>query len=197
MKRNTSSSWGRLGLLALTACLCWTTSALHAQPAVYDLDPDHTFVTFEVVHFSTSTTRGRFGPVRGEVTLDVANGTGEVALRLATASVSTGIAVFDVRLRQPDLLASEEFPEAFFVARQMKFNNGHPTELRGEFTLRGIGQILSLRATRFACRPDPMGEVCGGDFEGELLRSSFGATLGLPLIADKVRLLVQVQGRRR
>jgi polyisoprenoid-binding protein YceI len=38
--------------------------------------------------------------------------------------------------------------------------------------------------------------VCGGDFEGELLRSDFGATFGLPLIANRVRLQVQVEGRR-
>ena len=51
-------------------------------------------------------------------------------------------------------------------------------------------------ARRFACRSDEGTEVCGGDFEGELLRSDFGATFGLPFVADRVRLLVQVEGRR-
>jgi polyisoprenoid-binding protein YceI len=39
-------------------------------------------------------------------------------------------------------------------------------------------------------------EVCGGDFEGEVSRSEYGATFGLPLVGDRVRLLVQVEGRR-
>ena len=38
---------------------------------------------------------------------------------------------------------------------------------------------------------------CGGDFEGEILRSEFGAAFGRPLIGDRVRLVVQAEGRRR
>jgi len=70
-------------------------------------------------------------------------------------------------------------------------------EVRGEFTLRGVGQPLSLFARHFACRLDEGVEVCGGDFEGEVLRSDFGATYLLPFVADRVRLRVQVEGRRK
>ena len=168
-----------------------------AAPAIYVLDPEHTFVHFEVQHFGTSTSRGRFGPVTGEVTLDRAAGRGEIGLRIATATVDTGIAVFNARLRQADLLASSEFPEAFFVARNFRFDGDRIAEVRGEFTFRGISQPLSLRVRHFACRQDGSVEVCGGDFEGEVLRSEFGATFGLPFIGDRVRLIVQVEGRRR
>ena len=47
-----------------------------------------------------------------------------------------------------------------------------------------------MRSARQAAR-----QVCGGDFEGELQRSDFGIVYLLPLVADRVRLLVQVQGR--
>jgi polyisoprenoid-binding protein YceI len=50
---------------------------------------------------------------------------------------------------------------------------------------------------RFSCRDVQGTEHCGGDFEGELLRSAYGATFGLPLVGDRVRLLVQVEGQRR
>ena len=173
------------------------TFAAHAAPAVYALDPEHTFVHFEVQHFGTSTARGRFGPVTGDVTLDRALGHGELGLRITTASVDTGIAVFNARLRQADLLASTEYPEAFFVARNFRLDGDRVAEVRGEFTFRGISQPLSLRVRHFACRQDGSVEVCGGDFEGEVLRSEFGATFGLPFIGDRVRLIVQVEGRRR
>ena len=173
-----------------------------AQPATYVLDPERSFVHFEVLHFNTSTIRGRFGPVPGEVVLDSAAGRGELSLRIATAGVDTGLKIFDARLRREDLLSSEAHPEAFFVARQFRFANGQLAEVRGEFTWRGVSQPLSLRTVRFACRPTVgaatgSGQVCGGDFEGELRRSDFGATFGLPFIADTVRLVVQVEGTRR
>jgi polyisoprenoid-binding protein YceI len=172
-----------------------------AQPVAYALVPEQSFVTFEVLHFGTSTIRGRFGPLQGAVTLDRRAGTGEVSLRVPTADVNTGVGVFNARLRQADLLASEAFPEAFFVATNVRFAGSAVAEVRGEFTWRGVSQPLALRAQRFGCRIDaqssPAAEICGGDFEGELLRSDFGATFGLPFVADRVRLVVQVEGRRR
>jgi polyisoprenoid-binding protein YceI len=179
-------------------CACATAGTpAGAEPATYLLDPEQSFVQFEVVHFGTSTLRGRFGPLSGAVTIDPAAGRGEVGLRVATAQVSTGVPVFDARLRKPDLLAVEDYPEAYFVARTFRFDGQGVAEVRGEFTLRGVGQPLSLRARHYACRQDAEGEVCGGDFEGEVLRSDFGATFGLPLVGNRVRLLVQVEGRRQ
>jgi polyisoprenoid-binding protein YceI len=181
------------GLLLLT--VLGAAPSASAQPVTYTLLPDLSQVTFKVLHFGTSTTRGRFAGLTGEVVLDRSKGTGEVGLRINTASVDTGISFFNARLRQDDLLASTAHPEAFFVARNFKFDGDRVLELRGEFTWRGVSQPLSLRAVRFACRQVEGAEQCGGDFEGELLRSAFGATFGLPLVGDRVRLLVQAEAR--
>lgn len=180
----------------LPLLLALASGAAAAQPTLYRLDPQHTFVHFEVMHFGTSTSRGRFGPIEGVVMLDRTRRAGELSLRIATGSVSTGIGFFDARLREPDLLATGAFPEAYFVATRFSIEGEQPAEVRGEFTFRGVSQPLSLFARRFACRMEQATEVCGGEFEATLLRSEFGATFGLPLIANRVRLLVQVEGRR-
>ncbi len=191
----------RSWLWAFATLAASATGTASAQAVAYTLIPEQSFVTFEVLHFNTSTLRGRFGPLQGEVLLDRRAGNGQVALRVATADVNTGLGVFDARLRQADLLASQAFPEAYFVARNFRYAGAAVAEVRGEFTWRGMSQPLSLRARRFGCRLDTQtsaaDEICGGDFEGELLRSEFGATLGLPFVADRVRLVVQVEGRRR
>jgi len=181
----------------LSALLALAAAPAAAEPASYVLDPQHTFVQFEVLHFGTSTLRGRFGPLRGTVTLDRDSGLGELGLRVSTAGVDTGLRVLDARLRQPDMLASDAYPESFFVARQFRFEGDRVAELRGEFTLRGSGQGLTLKALHFTCRQDDDKEVCGGDFEGRFNRSDFGTTFGLPLVADEVRLRVQVEGVRQ
>jgi polyisoprenoid-binding protein YceI len=181
----------------LAACLALPTATVRAAPASFVLDPDHSFVHFEILHFATSTIRGRFGPIAGEVELDRAAGRGRLSLQIATASVETGLPVFDARLRQADLLASDEFPAAYFVATRLRFEGDRLAEVRGEFTWRGLSQPLSLHGLRFSCRVEAAQEVCGGDFEGEILRSEFGSTFGMPFVADRVRLLVQVEGQRR
>ena len=167
-----------------------------AGPVTYQLDPDHTFVTFEVLHFGTSTLRGRIGPVTGEVTVDRGAKAGDLRLRIPVATLNTGMRVLDARLKQPDLLAATEYPEAYFVATRFRFDAaGGVSEVRGEFTLRGVGQPLSLHAKSFACRHDErlQREVCGGDFTGDLKRHDFGATFGEPFVSDDVHLVVQVE----
>jgi polyisoprenoid-binding protein YceI len=162
----------------------------------YQLDPAHTFVTFEVLHFGTSTLRGRIGPVTGEVMVDSTARAGDLRLRIPVDTVETGMRVLDARLKQPDLLATGEYPEAYFVATRFSFDAaGGVKEIRGEFTLRSVGEPLSLHARRFACRHDQMlkKDVCGGDFEADLKRGRFGATYGEPFIGDDVHLVIQVE----
>ena len=168
-----------------------------AGPITYRLDPNHTFVTFGVLHFGTSTLRGRIGPIAGEVTVDRTAKTGDLRLRIPVTTLDTGMRVLDARLQQPDLLATTEYPEAYFVATRFQFDAaGAVKEVRGEFTLRGVGEPLSLVARSFACRRDAtlQREVCGGDFDASLKRSRFGATLGEPFVSDDVHLVIQVEG---
>ncbi len=171
-----------------------------AEPLTYTFDAAASFVHFELLHFGTSTIRGRFGPVEGSVTLDRAAGRGELGVRVATATLSTGVPVFDARVRQADMLSTEAFPEAYFVASRFRYEGAQLAEVRGEFTLRGTSQPLSLLARRFACREEDAGggrvEVCGGDFEAEITRGDYGINYGLPFIANRVRLQIQVEGRR-
>jgi polyisoprenoid-binding protein YceI len=170
---------------------------VQAQTATWAIDPDHTHVHWEVSHFGTSTHRGRFDDVRGRIDWDRTANQAEVSIVVGTASVNTGGAVLDGVLRSSKFLSSDGSPDAYFVARQWRVGADGLPEMRGEFTLRGISQPLSLKATLFGCRQQDSREVCGGDFEGELSRSEFGITFGLPFIGDRVRLLVQVEAVRQ
>lgn len=181
----------RVGAALLLACTAGLASA-----ATFELDPDRSFVYFEVLHFGTSTTRGRFGPVRGAAELNAAERQGAVRLRIDMNSVDTGLAVFNSRLKQDDLLATTVHPEAFYVAERFVFEGERLSEVRGEFTLRGVSQPMALKAQRFSCRTNEQQQrICGGDFEASVKRSEFGMSFGLPFVADTVKLLIQVEGR--
>ena len=169
-----------------------------AAPETYALDAAATHVHFEIVHFGTSTLRGRFDTIEGSITLDRSTHGGNVSVAVDIASVSTGTPIFNGVLRGPYLLAAQAHPKAYFVARQFVFEGERLAALTGTLTLRGVDRALTLRALRFGCRPAeaPARETCGGDFEGELTRSDFGITHSLPFVADTVRLVVQVEGTR-
>lgn len=181
--------------LAITAAC----STAHAQGVTYLLDPSHTQVTWEVLHLGTSTLRGRFNRIEGHVTLDRAARKGELSVTIDTSSISTGVAPLDGLLRGTQGFSSQEHPKAYFIAQQLSFDGDKLASVRGEFTLRGTSQPLQLRATGFNCyqHPQLQREVCGGDFEAELQRSSFGINHSLPFVGDRVRLLIQVEGVRQ
>ena len=165
----------------------------------YRLDPTHTFVHWEVLHMGTSTIRGRFDrSVGASIEFDAATQRLDLGISIDTASVNSGVAVLDTLLRGDALLASAAHPQAYFTARAARFEADVPREVRGEFTLRGISQPLSLRALRWKCGLGLVfkREVCGGDFEAQIDRSSFGITHSLPFVGDRVRLLIQVEAIR-
>jgi polyisoprenoid-binding protein YceI len=188
------------GLSALA--LAGTALAAPAQPSAapgYLLDPTHTFVHWEVVHMGTSTIRGRFDKIGGNVQFDAQAQQLDVSISVDTASVSSGVPLLDALLKGREMLDVGAHPQAFFTARGARFEGEVPRELRGEFTLRGISEALTLRALRWHCGLSLVlrREVCGGDFEGELLRSRFGITHSLSFVADRVRLVVQVEAIRQ
>jgi len=183
----------------IIACLAaLAAGAALAEPVTYAIDAGHTRVWWETRHFGTSTQRGRFDSVEGHIMIDRAAGSGEVSISIATGSVSSGVPALDAVLRGASFLASQEHPTAYFVTRQLHFDGDRLAELRGEFTLRGVSRPLALHTSRFGCRTDAelQREVCGGDFEAEILRSDFGSTFGLPFVGDKVRLMIAVEGVR-
>lgn len=184
----------RTTLIATT--LAAAALATQAQSATYAIDPTHTFATFEIDHFGASTNRARFDKKVGTVQLDKAGKTGKVELTIETASVNSGTAAFDKHLQSKDFFNVAEFPTAKFVADKFAFNGDKVSEVTGSLTLLGKTNPVTLKASKFNCYMSPMlkVEVCGGDFETTIVRSSYGMGWGLNFgFSDNVRLVVQVE----
>lgn len=186
----------RSTLIAAALAATAFVGSAHAEVTSYSIDPSHTFVTFEVNHFGTSTNRGRFDKKEGSIQLDKTAKTGSVALTLETGSINTGTSAFDKHLQSDNFFNSASFPVAKFVANSFNFQNDKVSEVAGELTLLGQTHPVVLKASNFNCYTNPMlkREVCGGDFETTLLRSQWGMGWGINLgIPDTVKLAVQVE----
>jgi polyisoprenoid-binding protein YceI len=186
----------RSTLLPLAAAVTLLASTLSAQAASYAIDPAHTYVTFEIGHFGTSTNRGRFDKKEGSIEFDRAGKSGKVDIVIDTTSINTGFAAFNTHLQSADLFDAAKYPTMKFVADKFVFSGDKVAEVTGAITLLGKTNPLTLKATNFNCYDSPMlkREVCGGDFEGTLDRTQFGMNYGIDWGFPKnVRLLVQVE----
>ena len=186
----------RHSMLALIAAATLAAGSAQAQSAAYAIDPTHTFVTFEIGHFGTSTNRGRFDKKEGAVQLDKAGKSGKVEMTIDMTSINTGTSAFDKHLQSADLFDAAKYPTAKFTADKFAFNGDKVSEVSGTLTLLGKTNPVTLKASQFNCYQNPMlkREVCGGDFETTIDRTAYGLNYGVQWGFPKdVRLLVQVE----
>ena len=173
-------------------------SAAHAESATYALDPTHSFASWEISHFGTSTNRGRFNKTTGTVTIDKAAKTGSLDVTVDTTSLDTGTAQFTKHISSEEMLNVAAFPTSHLVASKFTFSaDGKVTQIDGNLTLMGKTNPVTLKAVNFNCYMSPMvkREVCGGDFEATITRSQFGVSYGLNYgFPDNMHLVIQVEG---
>lgn len=183
--------------ITLAALLVTTGPAIAAE---YAIDPDHTFVTFAIGHFGTSTNRAQFEKTSGSVQFDRAARTGQVDVRVDTHSVHSGSPGFNKHLQSADLFNADKYPEMRFVSDRFEFDGDRVAKVHGQLTLLGKTAPLVLSSTQFNCYQSPIlkAEVCGGDFEAQMDRTQWGmdylVAMGMP---KTVQLTVQIEAARK
>ncbi|MFP3607050.1 YceI family protein, partial [Paraburkholderia sp. SIMBA_053] len=102
----------------------------------YQLDPTHTYPSFEADHMGgVSTWRGKFTKSSGTVTLDRAAKTGTVEVNVDAASISTGNGKLDDHLKTAEFFDVAKFPAATYKGTDIKFDGDKPSEVVGSLTL--------------------------------------------------------------
>ena len=179
------------------AILALTTGSAIAAPVTYDVDPNHTFPSFEADHFGgLSIWRGRFDKTSGNIALDKAKGTGTVEVTVDASSIDFGMPKLNEHAKSPEMFDVAKYPTATYKGTLTNFKNGAPTEVDGQLTLHGVTHPLKLTVNQFACKPNPMDkkEHCGADLSGSINRAEYGIAYG-----DKygfkmdVKLAIQVE----
>lgn len=168
-----------------------------AAPVTYDIDPEHTYPSFETDHMGgLSRWRGKFNRSSGKVVLDREAGTGTIEVRIETASIDFGLEEMNEHARSPDMFDVQKHPVAVYKGTLTKFENGVPKEVNGTLTIKGITKPVVLEIEDFLCKKHPMKgkEVCGADVSGTIDRAEFGVAYGKDYGFDmKTELEIQVE----
>jgi polyisoprenoid-binding protein YceI len=177
--------------------------AVAAAPQSYSIDPIHTHVGFTVDHLGLSLIHGRFNRSSGKFTVDRAAKSGSVDLVVETASVDTNDSdkgarprSRDEHLRSVDFFNAAEFPRMVYKSSKVVFAGDNPAIVEGTLTLLGVTKPVTLKIERFRCNPATVTakERCGGDATGNVKRSEFGMSRGIPSIGDDIALTLGFEG---
>lgn len=163
---------------ALVAAL--VAGAASAAPVQYQIEPTHTYPSFEADHMGLSVWRGKLNKTSGSVTLDKAAGTGTLDVSIDLASIDFGLDAMNQWATGKDFFNVSQHPQATYKGRLEGFANGAPTRVAGELTLHGVTRPVALKINAFKCMPHPMlkRELCGADALGSFQRDEFGLNAG-------------------
>jgi polyisoprenoid-binding protein YceI len=185
-------------LLIVAGALASSMAAGAYAADTYQLDPTHTYPSFESDHMGgVSTWRGKFTKSSGTVTLDRAAKTGTVDVTVDTSSIQTGNTKLDEHLRSGDFFDVAKYPTATFKGTSIKFDGETPVGVDGQFTLKGVTKPLNLKIESFKCIQHPVlkREVCGVEATGEFSRADYGMDFGAKYgFSMKTVLHIQAEG---
>lgn len=185
--------------VAVAAAALTLSAAAIAAPVTYNIDPSHTYPSFEADHMGgLSVWRGKFNSSKGTVTLDTAAKSGSVDITIDTASIDFGHDKMNTHAKGEDLFDVTKFPTATYKGK-LVFTGDKPTGVDGQLTLHGVTKPVALKINSFLCKPHPMlkREVCGADASASFKRDDFGVGYGKDYgFSMDVKLQIQVEAVR-
>jgi polyisoprenoid-binding protein YceI len=169
-----------------------------AAASTYQLDPMHTYPSFETDHFGgVSVWRGKFNKSSGSFTIDTAAKKGTLDVTIDMTSVAIGNDALDAELKGDKFFDVAKYPTATYKGTSVKFKGAKPVEVLGELTLHGVTRPVNLKIVSYKCFINPMikKEVCGTDALATFSRADFGIDYGKDYgFAMPVTLRIQAEG---
>jgi polyisoprenoid-binding protein YceI len=173
------------------------TSLQTIPTGVYNVDPTHSNVGFEVRHMGIATVRGKFGTFEGKI--DASGDSPVLAGGVDVSTIDTGEENRDGHLKGAEFFDAAQHPQITFHGTTTEASADGRVTLRGEITIKGVTKPIELTGELAENGEDPWGnERVGLELSSVIDRRDFGLgwnqTLpnGNLLVANEVKLLVGV-----
>jgi polyisoprenoid-binding protein YceI len=187
-------------MLLWLGVLAWFPPAVYAEPARWNIDPEHSTIEFRVTHMVVSKTTGRFMDYAGYVDLDAEDGTvTAIEATIKAESVNTNHVKRDTHLRNAEFLDVKLYPTITYKMKNYKKTSEGFTAM-GDLTLHGVTKEVLLTGRYNGSTKDPWGNTrTGFSAEGKLNRKDFGMIWNKTLdngglvVGDEVQIRLDIE----
>ncbi len=189
-------------LLSATALFVTQTATAWADPARYELDPEHTSIYFTVDHVGYAKTLGLFTGMSGSFIYDVdTQDLSDVRVAIDAATVQTFHDARDRHVRSGSFLNVSDHPAITFVASAGTPAGDTKGTVTGDLTIIGVTLPVTLDVTLNKSAAYPFGhkrEVLGLSMTTTIQRSDFGMTYGVDngLVGDEVVINIETEAMK-
>ncbi|MEX3785950.1 YceI family protein [Paraburkholderia sp. BR14374] len=189
-----------LGAMACTPIQVLTHSVSQNEarvpPGRYDIDQDHTSITFDIDHFKYTRFTMRFNRKQGELDWNdggLDHSTASVAID--AASIDTNVPLLDKMVKSDSMLDVARYPQIRFASTRFERTGEARGTLSGDLTIRGVTQPVTLDVTFNGFAPDPLTkkDTLGFSADGHFSRAKFGLTTWYPAVGDDIHVRIQAE----
>ena len=188
-------------LLAGLALPLYTLTAA-AEPHQYELDPEHTTISFMVDHLGYADTLGLFLEFDGTFTYDMeTQELSDLSVTVQTASVESFNEARDNHVKNADFLNVETYPVMTFTGVSASPESETSGTVTGDLTLLGVTKPVTLDVTLNKAADYPFGHsrfTLGISATGTVKRSDCGMMYAVEngFVADDVRITIETEAMR-
>ena len=173
-----------------------------AEPARFEIDPEHVAVAFLVRHIGYADTLGQFLEVEGSFRYDEATkDLSDLEVTIEAESVFSNHEKRDDHVRGGDFLDADDHPEIRFVGTSATPSSDTTGKVTGELTLLGVTRPVTLDVTLNKSGTYPFGhkrQVLGISARTTIKRSAFGMTYAVEngFVGDEVEVIIELEAIR-
>lgn len=169
--------------------------------ADYEIDRDHSSVTFSIKHMVISNVKGRFDNFSGHFSFEEnKSALWKAVASIDAASINTGNKKRDDHLRNPDFFNVKQFPKITFESTEVKQLRGE-NKLLGNLTMHGVTKPVEMDLTYGGATKDPMGNSrVAFAAKTKISRKDFGITYNKVLeagglaLGEDVTVEIEIEG---
>jgi len=170
---------------------------------LYKLDRSHAQLIWRVSHMGMSNYTARFTKFDASLTFDPKNPTNsKLSATVDPTSIKTDYPYpeekdFDALLvNDKDWFNAVKFPNISFESKEIKSTGDYTATMVGDLTFLGVTKPVSLNVTyneSMAKHPFTQKPIIGFSATGNLNRSEWGMDSYIPIIGDKVELIIEAE----
>lgn len=165
----------------------------------WTIDPTHSEIGFKVKHMMFTNVKGFFNDYTADITFNEDLQEADLQFEAKINSIFTNNTDRDNHLKSADFFDAEQFPSLKFKSTQIS-GSGNDYEIKGNLTIKGITQPVTLKGEFSGLMSDPWGNTkVGLNLAGKINRKDFGLTYnaaletGGVLVGEDVQLNAEVQ----
>lgn len=166
-----------------------------AAPQKYNIDMNHTYVTFTYDHFGFSNPVGKLEKFSGDFLLDVDDLTrSSISMTFPLDGLHTGVAKLDDDLKSPGFFDAAKYPDITFKSTKVEKAGANGLRISGDLTVHGVTKPVVLAAKVNKIGEGPMGKGPSAGFEADttLKRSDFGVDKLTPGVGDEIKVHISL-----